>query len=307
MTKNATNLKTLVRASYDLQKLRIQLGNRIVANFKAKLGQEPGERESVIDAEGQLILKGLRKSYKKLTDGVKTFPRHATFKGDGVIDDYGELLMIDSYVRMEQQEHDLVTRLAKIVGEFEIWLDFLEGVKGCGPLMAAVIISEFDITRAPYPSSLWKYAGLDVGQDGAGRSRRTEHLTEWTYTNADGEEKTRKGITFNPFLKTKLIGVLGGCLLKAADPTYSTIYRDHKLRLENHAVYGIANEETRKAEMKANNPKSKYSPKAHRHNMAMRYMVKQFLVDLHTHWRKIEGLPVSLPYAEAKLGLMHAN
>jgi hypothetical protein len=36
-------------------------------------------------------------------------------------------------------------------------------------------------------------------------------------------------------------------------------------------------------------------------------MIKQFLVDLHIAWRTIEGLPVSLPYHEAKLGHLHAG
>ena len=44
--------------------------------------------------------------------------------------------------------------------------------------MAGVLISEFDIHRARYPSSMWKYAGLDVARDGRGRSRKAEHLVE---------------------------------------------------------------------------------------------------------------------------------
>ena len=40
-----SNLKILVRGAYDIQKLRIQMGNRLVGNFKAKLGQAPSEPE----------------------------------------------------------------------------------------------------------------------------------------------------------------------------------------------------------------------------------------------------------------------
>jgi hypothetical protein len=43
----------------------------------------------------------------------------------------------------------------------------------------------------------------------------------------------------------------------------------------------------------------------HRHQAAMRYMVKQFLLDFWTAWRKAEGLPVVDSYAEGKLGLKH--
>jgi hypothetical protein len=35
-------LRTMTRSAYDLQKLRIEMGNRLCAAFKSKLGAEPG-------------------------------------------------------------------------------------------------------------------------------------------------------------------------------------------------------------------------------------------------------------------------
>jgi hypothetical protein len=87
---NRRQLRTLVRGAYDVQKLRIEMGNRIVANFKAKLGQEPGKREDSIDPDAQGVLNSLRKSYRKITDGVKSFPRQSAFDGDEVISSYTE-------------------------------------------------------------------------------------------------------------------------------------------------------------------------------------------------------------------------
>ena len=281
-----SNIKTMVRGAYDIQKLRIQTGNRIVANFKAKLGQEPGTPEKELDAEGKKILKNLREHYKKITDGVKTFPRQASFKGDEVISDYTELCLISQYMDLESSENTHFNRLKSVLKEYPIYMEFLEGVKGIGPAMAGVIISEIDIARAEYPSSLWKYAGLDVAKDGQGRSRKAEHLEESEYISKDGEVKTKRGITFNPFLKTKLIGVLGTSFLRAGDNPYRTIYDNYKRRLQN---------------MPAHQEKSK----GHIHNMAIRYMVKRFLVDLYQHWRKLEGLPVADEYSKAKLGITH--
>ena len=57
-------LRVLVRGGYDLQKLRIMMGNRIVGNFKAKLGQEPSTKEDEMDAEAKKLLKQLRASYR---------------------------------------------------------------------------------------------------------------------------------------------------------------------------------------------------------------------------------------------------
>ena len=39
--KPMSSIRMMVRGTYDLQKLRIQMGNRIVGNFKSKLGQQP--------------------------------------------------------------------------------------------------------------------------------------------------------------------------------------------------------------------------------------------------------------------------
>lgn len=280
------NLKTIVRGAYDVQKLRIQMGNRIVGNFKAKLGQEPGHKEEEIDAEGKMILNSLRQRYNKITDGAIRFPRQASFKGDEVISSYTELCLVAQYVELEKAESQHFGRLKNVLKDYPIYTEFLEGVKGVGPAMAGVIISEIDIHKAKYPSSLWAYAGLDVARDGQGRSRRKEHLTEYEYTNKAGEPATRVGITFNPFLKTKLVGVLGSSFIKAGDNTYSRIYRDYKNRLENH-------------------PKHTDKTKGHRHNMAIRYMVKRFLVDLYREWRALEGLPVADEYHKAKLGHDH--
>ena len=128
------------------------------------------------------------------------------------------------------------------------------------------------------------YAGLDVACDGKGRSRKQEHLVNREYTTADGEIKERRGITFNPFLKTKLMGVLATSFLRVGENPYRTIYDNYKHRLQ-----------------------SKWGDerKGHIHNASLRYMVKIFLIDLYSNWRQIEGLPVSKTYQEAKLGHAH--
>lgn len=282
------NLKILVRGAYDIQKLRIQMGNRIVANFKTKLGQESQKPETSLTAEGKMILVQLRGHFKKITDGIKTFPRHSSFKGDSVISDYTELCLLSQYTELEKQESDHFKRMGSILKDYPIFTEFLEGVAGVGPAMAGVIISEMEPRAAKYPSSFWKYAGLDVGPDGMGRNRRKEHLVESEYTDAEGEIKTKMGITFNPWLKTKLVGVLGSSFLRAKDSYYGKSYYEYKARLENTPAHA---EKT----------------KGHRHNMAMRYMIKRFLVDLHMAWRKIEGLEVSTEYSEGKLGMKHGK
>lgn len=279
------NLKILVRGAYDIQKLRIQMGNRICANFKGKLGQEPSNKEETLDPEELNVLKELRKGYTRITDGIVRLPTAAKFVGNEIISSYTELCLAEQYFTLLENEKRHFARLEGVLQEFPIYTQYLTKIKGCGPAMAGVIVSEIDISRAKYASSLSKYAGLDVGPDGKGRSRKAEHLVDVTYINKDGEEATRKSITFNPFLKTKLTGVLGPSLLKCGNERYAKIYYDYKNRLENHAIY-------------------KEDSKGHRHLMAIRKVVKRFLADLYEAWRPLEGLEVHKPYAEAKLGML---
>lgn len=286
------DIRVLVRGVYDIQKLRIQMGNRIVMNFKSKLGQEPSTPEEEMDNEGKTILALIRKNFEMMTDGVLSLPPLKQFKGNEIISSYTELALISEYMDLEKAETKHFKLLEKVLQEYRIYNEFLEKVKGVGPAMAGVIVSEIDIHIARHASSIWKYAGLDVAPDGRGRSRKAEHLVDVSYLNKKGEEATRKSITFNPFLKTKLMGVLASSFLRCGkDNKYAQIYYNTKNRLENHAVYGLETETT----------------KLHRHNMAMRKMIKIFLIDLYVAWRTIEGLPVSLPYAEAKLGLVHGG
>lgn len=365
------NLRSVVRGAYDLQKLRIQTGLRVVNNFKAKLGQSPGKTEDEeLDADSKEILADLRHRYERITDGIVKMPKMKDFVGDELISEYTEFALVKAYFALEKQESEHFKMLGEILKGFRIFNEFLTKISGIGPAMAGVIISEIDITRARYASSIWAYAGLDVAggwkidriepisgditsalmelipterpladkykaihddetytispdrmtlsvkyqwddrpescivhykfSHSGGRSRRKEHLVEREYIDKDGEPAKRVGITFNPFLKTKLIGVLGGGFLKVKESPYKVAYYNYKNRMENHAKYGIHNDK------KKDENGRMITSKGRRHAMATRYAVKRFLVDLYVAWRTIEGLPVAKEYSEAKLGMIHA-
>lgn len=285
--------KSLIRSLYDIQKIRIETGNRIVAEIKARMGQRPGEKESTIeDKEAANYLTEARLEYKRITDAF-VLNRAADFfkvkyEEYHIIADPVMLLFIKLYMKHLDDEAGMEKIVAKIVEQHPMWKAFLLPTKGCGPLMSAVILSEFDIHKAERISQFWAYAGLDVASDGRGRGRYKEHLVDVEYKDKDGKVATRKGITFNPFLKTKLVGVLASCFLRQSAETcpYRKMYDDYKHRLENHI-------------------KHQDKSKGHRHNMAMRYMIKMFLQDLWLKWREIEGLPITAPYSEAVLGHKH--
>lgn len=392
-TRNFDNtiIRSMVRGTYDLQSLRVCMGNRIVANFKSRLGlKQDGMSEKQLAKQEKAVLDMLRTDYKRITDGVilegeeavySKIPTEKQFKGGEIISSYAELVLVEGYMNILKDEETGFKRLDKLLATVPIYTEFLSKIDGMGVQMAGVIISEIDIHAAEYPSSIHKYCGLDVIKVGVytdeagkehripawqvteyfesedadpnattmmfgkykaklvdeGRTRKEHALVIRHYTKKDGEEATRKSITFNPFLKTKLIGVLGGSLLKVGTYTvdgkkmgaarreelatslgfkfdkesdldkgdqvtgfllsrgydvvierahYGKIYDDYKNRLEQ-------------------NPVHQDKTPLHRHNMAIRYMVKMLLIDLYNAWRPLEGLPVAPTYAEGKLGLVH--
>lgn len=312
-------LRAIVSGVYDFQKLRIQTGNRIVAIFRARLGIQPGQEE---DEEAKKALDVIRKEYNRITDGIieigdqisadfdtaiseadlpriagntlteKKFSKVVKELKQCVFNSYTEYLLVQKYMELLRDEERSFRQLTNFLEGFSIY-PWLKSVKGIGPAMAAVIISGFDIREARYASSLWKYAGLDVVNVGTtdepkweGRRNHGPHLIDVLYIDREGNEATRKSLSHNRFMKTKLLGVLAGCLLRAKNPEYTQVYSDYRNRLENR-------------------PDLKDHTKGHKNRMALRYMIKRFLVELYYRWREAEGLPVHREYAEAKLGLVH--
>ena len=63
-TTTQQELRSTVNGAYQIQKLRIQTGNRIVANFKIELGQKPGTSEEDMDKKGKKILDDFNKKIR---------------------------------------------------------------------------------------------------------------------------------------------------------------------------------------------------------------------------------------------------
>lgn len=146
-------------------------------------------------------------------------------------------------------------------------IDLMVAVKGVGKLLAAKVVSMIDISRAEHVSSLWRYAGYGV--------------------NPEGErDKPVKGekLCYNKRLKTTCY-LVGASFLKSNSP-YRRIY-------DSAREYYTANRPD--------------WTEAHRHNAALRKMIKMWLSHLWLTWRKLEGLPTSEPYVQEKLGHTHIH
>lgn len=387
-SENVEVLRTMVRSVYDLQGIRIQMGNRITANWKSKLGlTSEGLTEAQLESQERKVLELLRKDYNRITDGIveegdkaaAKIPSERKFKGTELISSYAELVLIDQYMRILNSEEKMFSSLSYVLKKEPIYTEYLQDVEGIGPAMAAVILSEIDLSKANYPSSLWKLSGLDtvtVGKykDGngtefyipgwqveefytthepdetmfahgkypvtfvtVGRSKQEHCLVIKDYVAKDGTIKQKKSITFNPFLKTKLVGVLASSFLRVSNTTVNGIKMGKARRLEyaknldftedKDSSLNLDEQVTNFLRERGYNVNVQPSPYAriyyeyrnrlkympehkeksdmHKHRMACRYVVKMFLNEFYAEGRKIMGLPVMPPYAEAKLGLTH--
>lgn len=297
---NKEYIRNIINSMYSIQQLRIQIGNRIVGNIKAKIAGEssPTDEQITDELEGK-ALKEITADYKRITDFLtieKNTLKKYFKKPEGIITEEVEYVLVDTYVTMLEKEELLSKQLGKVLKNYPIYTEFLEGVKGCGTTMSAVIISYLDPHQAKYVSSFYRYAGLDVtfvekeieGEVqliGEGTGLKHAKYNNFTYIDKEGNEQTKHGISYNPFLKSKLMGVLAtSFLMTGRDGKYAKIYRDYKMRLQN-------------------SPKHNTKTPKHIDNMARRYMVKMFIKDLWVEWRTLEGLEVAEFYEIAKLGM----
>lgn len=301
--EDVEQLRALYRGVEDLTKIRIQSGQRVLACFKNKLGITPSEDEEKIAKKLAII----EDNHKMLTDGVvklteASFKKRVKLLGPskGVhIDNFSEMLLVTTYINLRKEEEAAIARLGTLLKDIPVWTEHLLHVKGCGVKSAAAIVSELNIDAARYPSSFWKYCGLDVtvdpdnGKD-IGRRNWSRLMEEVEFIDTEGKITKTKNLGYNARLKSKLVFIMAGTMLKGGGYYRTEVYDPYKARLENRPDLKDVVDETGKV-VKSN--------KGHRHNMAMRYMVKQFLTDLFINWKKMVGGEIIEPYGVAKLGM----
>ena len=293
MKGDAALTRNTVRSLYDAQKIRIEMGNRMSAHLK-----------------------------------------------DHVLTDHWAERIKERESAMRKIERGLLRDVEKLLQDFPIYW-WLYEVRGCGPAMSGCIIAEIGATPTkpnsfPQPgpncpscigtcdctgkelifqwdprhgiarfdtvSKLWAYSGLHVIDGHAPRRTRGERAN------------------WNNFLKTKLLGVLGPCFLKSGS-SYRKFYDNYKTRKQNTMIpvcmncegnKQIISPETKKL-VKCRNCSGTGGPApwgksdGHRHNAAIRYMIKMFIMELYNEWRKLEGLEIRRPYAEEYLGKTHVG
>jgi len=309
-------LRLMTRGAYALQKVRIQEGLRLCANFRDKLKEDPGEptEEGELSEKAQKLIDKLKDEYRRLTDGIaknRTLPKREGFTGSGVISDFTELVLVHQYLALERQEREHFRHIGETLETIPIWQHWLSGQRGIGPAMGAVLISYFDVNRAERPSQFFAIAGLDVGpglvtdpDNKLARSRRKEHLIEREYVSKSGEIKTKLSTTFDPWLQSRLLGVLGSSLMRLGSP-YKKYYDNYKHRISTDPKRRKGTLADKKQDRDNGIIKEDIWHPLRIHRASQRYMVKQFIGDFWRAWRTLEGLPAVPTYHEAVLGHQH--
>ncbi len=236
-------IRALLKSIEDLQNLRIRLDNRL----------------------------------KKKADG---FTDQAVVNDTNITED-AMMTNIDLRDDIRETEDKYTKQLEALVKTTDEWKLFLKDVRGVGPKVAAVLISEIDPYKAETVSKIWQYAGLNAGMVlGKTRDGVTGDMIR-------GDKPTSGYLLpYNKFLKSFLLGVLGDSFLRGKNPKYTKIYYDSKNYYSTR-------------------PDWKGQSNNHIHRASVRKMVKIFLQDYYVFIRGLYGLEVRAPYCEEKMGVKH--
>jgi hypothetical protein len=199
-----------------------------------------------------------------------------------------EATMDDLVGAMEAIERKALRAIEDELDAYPVWTEWMTKIRGVGPSIAGGvigIIANVGISRFDTPSALWAYSGLSVEEDG--RAPRREK---------------GKASSYNPKLKTLLLGVLADSFVKQRTPVYRDIYDQEKARqlARPHPAGELAE--------KFNGRGKKYRDTdlnlwpCHAEKRARRKAAKVFLLHSWMVWRALEGLPLRAPWVLEKGG-----
>ena len=184
-------------------------------------------------------------------------------------------------------EKKIEARLKELVSnkDYPIYNDFLQYITGFGAVSAAYLLATFRPERIYYVTNLWAFAGIVTGKD-----------------------KLVKGTkaSFNTFLKSKLLGVIGANFMQNKSE-YALYYYQKRIHLINRDIQLIKAGKMCEKFGEHEDGKLDRLTAAHHTRMATRDMMQMFVRDYYVGYRTIMNIPVIPGYAEAVLNLSHVG
>jgi hypothetical protein len=285
-TSEAEELRWIADALEQVQRMRIQAGERIRAQLQGRAGPDAPEEE-----DGRPLSAGAR--LERIRRG----------EDDGPVPFLGE-----TYRRYWAEEARLAGALRSHVARHPAW-EWLQGVHGVGPLLAGKLLARLDVRRADTPSSFWAYCGLatvpgveyscaECGYTTSmpahyrvsgvhqrlGAGRECEGALRPARTQDEGvrvaQPKPSRGepAAYDRHAK-KVCYLIGSSFLRSGG-AYEQYYRRERAKLDG------------------SRPGWREGRK---HLAALRKVEKLFLSHLWLVWRQALGLPCTRPYPQAKL------
>lgn len=284
------DIRFLIENYYDIQKLRIETFNRIVAFTRENKDEIIKELNNFIsqkyfgnhsrNASHQQF--GTQDAHAKLlvNDAINLLnsqgeKRYAEFVEKYILSKKIELKIyskIENLIWFFEKLHKLEKELYKKLDNWSynhpLRTKFLNYVIGIGPILASGIIAWLSepILKAGHVSQIWAYCGLAPGQ----------------------ERKKGEKLNYNPKLKTFCWKIARSLIMKKCFGR--KLYEEFKRQArEKHPKPEIID------------GKLKWTDK-HIDNWARRKVVKLFLAAVWEVWRKMNNLPVTEPYPIKFLG-----
>lgn len=220
--------------------------------------------------------------------------------------------------RLYNTEKELAKRLDSWSSTHPLRINFLSHIQGIGPILSSALIAWLaPVSRFSNISKLWAYAGMSPFhyqckcekkhkfllthpaatcpvKVGTKRESCKAKIIECVKVNKPIRHKRGYLAFFNPHMKTLMWKVASSFEKQKAEKSfYRRIYQTKKA------------EYLQRADLKKPIDDKVKGAKLHVRLMSMKFTSKRFLADMWLFWRKLEGLPVTKPYAHTVLG--HTN
>lgn len=300
--KERQKIRLAIDTYYDLQKVRIAIGNRLVAAFGIDISEESTidpETGEESNEERKNVLKEIEGEYDSINKKLKERPgtRVSTVINKDpslkYIKQQSYYKLVSSYMNAKEAEDATEDYVKEQVHNHYLWDMFFKDMVGCGEFLAGMLIAYLDVHKARHVSCFWSYAGLGCRfseKTGKYEAQSKHNLTTRKYIDKnDGKEKECQSLGYNPVLHMWLLGRLPSNVFRAASRSNKhceliECYRDYYNRYENRAD----NQEK--------------PSKARCMRRASRAMAKYLLRELWCVWREAEGYTLSVPYEVEYLG-----
>lgn len=277
------DLRWIADAYEQAQRVRIESGERIRAIVQGRDERTGAGRER---AEAGKMLVAIRRG-----------------EDDGPV-----VLLGRTYRRHWEAEQELRRAMNTALAEHPAW-PWLSQVKGIGATLAAKLLARLDVSRAPHPSSFWSYCGLATvpGVEyrcttcGLRTSYPVRYRVKPVHTRPDDGTTCAGQLTQGrgPEQNIRVAQPRPASGEKASYDQYAkkVCYLIGVSFVRSKSAYGefYRRERQRLAEERPGWTTGRL------HYAALRKTEKLFLAHLWVVWRRVAGLPIEAPYAQAVL------